>query len=561
MVDQIASARRRRVLIVDNDHSFGDVLAGDLKTYSCEVDTARTPAEAIARVASAAPDMVVLDLYLPGGAALDLLRLWKAQLPGLVVILVSDNASLSVVVDALKEGAHKFFTKPIAAAALLDEFERRKDEQHPSVSSLVAARHQLGAAALNAEGIDRFFAISPGLLSVAGFDGYFKMLNPAWEKALGYSVAELCAMPFLELVHPEDRVKATDEALELRGSETVFRFKNRYRCKDGTYRWLEWLATPSPAHHLIYSSARDVTKSVRMEQGLRDSYHRLMRVVTKRDVMLRTCSDTNATLAQENNVLVGKNDTLVELGRFKDEIAAMIVHDLRNPLSVIVANYDYLLEGFEGGADCLEALQASRTAGQRMLRLLANLVDVARFEEGTLSVSASEISVVGLLESVAEQRRVLAESRNISIVVTPSPELMLTVDADLLTRTIENIFDNALRHTPRGGIVKVELREVGPNVEIRIGNSGEAIPVEARHTIFDKYEQLGSNIRRMNLGLGLYFCRLAVEAQGGEIWVEEHERLPAVFAIRMPRVAANAPPPVSAVSGAPRERVSDHGAR
>jgi PAS domain S-box-containing protein len=533
MVDSPASGGRRRVLIVDGDPSFCHSLGEDFRTRAFEVETALTADDAISRMAAAPPDMVVLDLHLPDGAALKLLRLWKTQAPDLVVILVSGNASLIVVVDALKEGARRFFTKPVSAVALLDEFEDRQNARHPYLSPLVAHDHHLGVAALQAEGVDRFFTISPGLLSITGFDGYFKMLNPAWEKALGCSIDELCSKPYLDLVHPDDREKATDEAIDIRDGQTVFRFKNRYRCKDGSYRWLSWIAMPCPSHHLIYASARDVTKSVRMEQGLRDSNHRLKRVAASREILLRDSTVRNDTLTV-------KNDALVELGQFKDEVAAMIVHDLKNPLSVIVANYDYILEGFEGSADCLEALQASQAAGQRMLRLLANLVDVARLEDGTLPVRASEITLSQLLESVAEQRRVVAGARNVTIVVVPSPGIRVAVDADLVTRTVENIFDNALRHTPRGGSIEVELRQVAADVEIRIGNSGSAIPVAARCTIFEKYRQAGSDIGHMNLGLGLYFCRLAVEAQGGAIWVEETDRMPTVFGIRLPSLTASA---------------------
>jgi PAS domain S-box-containing protein len=501
---------KRRVLVIDDDPWFGDLLARDFASRACEVETVRTPDEAIARVAASPPDLVVLDLFLPGGAALKLLRLWKTQSPALVVILVSGNASLPIVVEALKEGAHRFFTKPVTATALLDELEQRRDSPRPYLSPLLVADHRLGSAALDAEGVDRFFTISPGLLSIAGFDGYFKMLNPAWEKTLGWSIDELCSKPHLELVHPDDREKATDEAVEIRGGQTVFRFRNRYRCKDGSFRWLSWIAMPSPAHGLIYASARDVTKTVQLEQGL--------------------------TL--ENEALAGKNDALVELGRFKDDVAAMIVHDLKNPLAVIVANYDFILDEFEGSTESLEALRASRTAGQRMLRLLANLLDVSRLEAGTLKVCRSEVVLSELLESVAEQRRVLATSRNIEIVVAPSAHVKVAADADLVTRAVENIFDNALRHTPSGGMIEIELREVGPDIEIRIGNSGDAIPVGARRTIFEKYWQAAAETGHMNLGLGLYFCRLAIEAQGGGIWVEESERLPTVFGIRLPRVAA-----------------------
>ncbi|MDB4966914.1 MAG: multi-sensor hybrid histidine kinase [Myxococcales bacterium] len=527
MTEPSASAEKRRVLIIDGDASFSRFLEEDFKTRGFIVETASTADKAATLVAASPPDLVVLDLYLSDGATLKLLRLWKTQAPTLVVILVSGNASLPIVVDALNEGARRFFTKPVGAQALLDELENRQSAQQPYLSPLLVANHQLGSGALKAEGVDRFFAISPGLLSVSGFDGYFKMLNPAWEKALGYSVDELCSKPHIELVHPDDRQKATDEALEIRGGQTVFRFKNRYRCKDGSYRWLSWIATPSPEHRLIYASARDVTNIVRMEQGLRDSNERLKKLVRSGEALL-----------QESTV---KNDSLVELGRTKDDVAAMIVHDLKNPLSVILANYDFVLEGFEGASDCLEALRDSQSAGQRMLRLLANLADVARLEGGTLEVRRSQTTLSQLVQPIVEQRRVLARARDIQIALLPSPEITVSVDAELVTRTVENIFDNALRHTPDGGSIEIELRDSGADVAIRIGNTGPAVPAGARDGIFGKYEQASPAVGRMNLGLGLYFCRLAIEAQGGKVWVEETERLPAVFAIQLPRPTASTP--------------------
>jgi PAS domain S-box-containing protein len=513
------SAVPRRVLIVDSDPSFGQSLESDFTTRTFDVEATTTAGDAIARMEQRPFDLVVLDLDLPAGAALELLRRWKTEAPATVVILVSGHASLALVVDALKEGARRFFAKPVSAAVLLAELDERKPVPH------AGGDHQLGTA-LDAEGVNRFFAISPGLMSVAGFDGYFTMLNPAWEGVLGYTVDELCAMPYLDLVHPEDREKATDEALDiLADGETVFRFKNRYRCKDGSYRWLQWSATPSPDHKLIYASARDVTKTVRMEQGLRDANEQLKRLVASREDLLRESSL--------------KNDTLVELGRFKDEATALIVHDLKNPLSVIVANYDYIIEGFEGPATCLQALEDSKNAGHRMLRLLTNLVDVAHLENGTLEVTSGALAISELLQRIADQRRVLARERRVTLVVTSSPHITITVDTDLVTRTIENIFDNALRHTPVGGSIEIEVRELSSSIEIRIGNSGHAIPIGARKSIFDKYQHSSPAIGRMNFGLGLYFCRLAIEAQGGEIWVEETDRLPTVFGIRLPRMPAS----------------------
>jgi diguanylate cyclase (GGDEF)-like protein/PAS domain S-box-containing protein len=534
---------RHRVLIVDGDPSVGRSLRRDVKARVFDIETAGTPDEANLRVTAARPDLVVLDLGLPDDGALKLLRLWKRQTPTLPVILVSRTASLTAVIEALKEGARGFFSKPVTSTVLLNQIAAQRDgwptfESGPTLESpLLAAGHRLGMAALRAEGVDRFFAICPGLMSVAGFDGHFKVLNPAWEQTLGYSVDELCAMPYLDFVHPDDQGKAMDEAIEVQGGQTVFRFKNRYRCKDGSYRWLAWSVTPSPGQGLIYGAARDITKSVRMAQGLRGANSRLKQMVVSRELLLH-----------ESSV---KNDSLVELGRFKDEVAAMIIHDLKNPLSVILSNYDYILEGFDGPAESREALEESHAAGQRMLRLLANLVDVARLENGTLAVLPSEVTLTRLFQSVIEQRRVLARARKIKLVFLPSPERTVVVDADLLTRTVENILDNALRYTDDGGRIEIELRDTGDEFEIRIGNSGPAIPPEARRTIFDKYGQAGAEVGRRNLGLGLYFCRLAIEAQGGRIWVGETEALPALFGIRLPcRVTGTARPtsPAAVVS-------------
>src|SRR5205807_7270457 len=94
------------------------------------------------------------------------------------------------------------------------------------------------------EDLDRFFTVSLDLLCIAGFDGRFRRLNPAWERTLGYSLEELQSRPFIDFVHPEDRERTLAEMHRLaQGGDTV-RFENRYHCKDGSYRWLSWTARP-----------------------------------------------------------------------------------------------------------------------------------------------------------------------------------------------------------------------------------------------------------------------------------------------------------------------------
>ncbi len=110
------------------------------------------------------------------------------------------------------------------------------------------------------EELNRYFTLSLDLFCIADFRGYFKRLNPAWEHVLGYALEELSAQPFISFVHPEDRDATMGEFDRLlKGARTV-QFENRYRCKDGSYRWLQWNAIPAPEEQLIHAAARDVSE-------------------------------------------------------------------------------------------------------------------------------------------------------------------------------------------------------------------------------------------------------------------------------------------------------------
>jgi hypothetical protein len=112
---------------------------------------------------------------------------------------------------------------------------------------------------------DRFFNLSMDMLSVSGTDAYFKRLNPAFEQVLGYTNEELLAQPFLDFVHPDDRAATLAEVEKLAEGHLTLDFENRYRCKDGSYRWFSWKAFPIVEENLIYSIARDVTERKQAE--------------------------------------------------------------------------------------------------------------------------------------------------------------------------------------------------------------------------------------------------------------------------------------------------------
>jgi PAS domain S-box-containing protein len=111
-----------------------------------------------------------------------------------------------------------------------------------------------------------FFDLSIDMLCIVAFAGHFKRLNPAWERTLGFTLEEMRSRPMIELVHPEDRERTLDQNRRVRAGGQALAFENRYRCKDGSYRWLLWNATADPEKQVIYSVARDITERKQAEE-------------------------------------------------------------------------------------------------------------------------------------------------------------------------------------------------------------------------------------------------------------------------------------------------------
>ena len=238
-------------------------------------------------------------------------------------------------------------------------------------------------------------------------------------------------------------------------------------------------------------------------------------------------------LRQRTHELAARNRELLALQQFQAEMAALLVHDLKNPMAVVMSNLEYVLDA-PLEMDQVEALQDARRGGQRVLRLLSNLLDLSRLESSRMPLNRAIVSVRSLVEPLAREREQHLSRRRVRIAL-PDDAVEVQVDADLVTRVMENILDNAARYVPEGGRIVVFTRLGSAGIELCIGNSGDAIPADKRAVVFDKYGQ-GEGPLRGNLGLGLYFCRLALEAHGGSIAIEEQKELPTVFVLRLPHI-------------------------
>lgn len=149
--------------------------------------------------------------------------------------------------------------------------------------------------------LERFFTLSGDLLCVANFDGFFVKINPAWEKTLGYTSADLQGKPFLEFVHPDDVQPTIDVMSQMGVGTQVLSFVNRYRRKDGDYCYFEWHATP--ADGLIYATARDISEQKAAEEALRRDRERMRAIIdSQTNYMLRTDLEGNYTYANQKYI-------------------------------------------------------------------------------------------------------------------------------------------------------------------------------------------------------------------------------------------------------------------
>jgi len=268
-------------------------------------------------------------------------------------------------------------------------------------------------------------------------------------------------------------------------------------------------------------------------------------------------------LKRNYDVIRAQHDALLGANRQKEELTALIVHDLKNPLSSILSNAQYVLGRKQLGVEECESLDDILRASQSMVRLVMNLLDVSRSEDGALIPHVTEFDLPTLLSEVCKEmgRRLEDKDQRLEPVFAPGIGA-LRGDRDLVRRVLENLIDNAYKYGPRHTTINIEVLAatmddgVEPAVEIRVRDEGEGVPAPYRQLIFEKYGRVESRsgpAARGSHGLGLVFCRRAVGVHGGAIWVEDGGGRGGCFCVRLPTarlpLSAPAAPPVGASRG------------
>jgi PAS domain S-box-containing protein len=367
--------------------------------------------------------------------------------------------------------------------------------------------------------LEPFFNLSLDLMCVAGLDGFFKRVNPAFKEVLGYSQRELLSRPIIDFVHPDDRAGTIEEFSKLDSGMPSVRFVNRYICKDDSIRWIEWNGSPPSGGRrgLIYAVARDVTQ------------HRLDEEVLKQ--YARKLEESHEKLRSTQLQLI-QAEKMESLGR----LSAGVAHEVKNPLAMLQLGLDYCKGQLHGGAGVEEGdkvvVDTMQDAIKRADTIIRGMLDYAATSQ--LELSARSVNQV-VREALRFARHDAIRS-SVMIEADLAPDLpRVRIDKSKMLQVILNLLSNALQGMGEGGWVHVrtyaghlddvqrdegartadQLRSRHDVVFVDIKDNGAGIPEDKIGRIFDPF--FTTKPTGEGTGLGLAVSRGIVELHKGVI--------------------------------------------
>ena len=348
------------------------------------------------------------------------------------------------------------------------------------------------------EELVKFFEMSLDMLCIADFDGYFKRVNAAWQATLGFSKEEFSAVPYVDFVHPEDREGTLAEAASLRVGMDTVSFENRYRCKDGSYKWLRWRAHADFETQLIYAIARDITDRKYAEDRLQE---------------------TAAELKRSND----------ELSQF----AYVASHDLQEPLRMITSFLQLLEKRYHAALDedGKKFIHFAVDGAKRMQSLIQDLLSLSRVQTRAKVPMQTDCAKI-FRDSVDNLQIAIAEA---GATVTCDSLPTVVADATQMTQLFQNLIDNALKFRgPVPGRIHVGAVRKGSEFEFSVADNGTGIEEQYYDRIFGIFQRLHAGGEFPGTGIGLAVCKKIVERHGGRIWVESTPGKGSVFHFTIP---------------------------
>jgi PAS domain S-box-containing protein len=332
---------------------------------------------------------------------------------------------------------------------------------------------------------DRLVALSPDLLGAAGFDGYVKFVNPAWERQLGYTVEELTQTPYLEFIHPDDHEGTMAEIERLATGAPTIEYVCRLRRTDGEYRDYVWSAQASLEDDCFYIVGKDITERRRLEEELERRAHGLERA--------------NAEL---------------------QDFVYVASHDLSEPLRMVSAYLELLRRRYDDALDedARQFIGFAVDGAIRMQKLIDDLLLYSRV--GHEDPACFPVDMTEVVPAVLRTLTGAIEEAGAEVVV--GPLAVAHGDQSQITQLVQNVVANAVKfHRPDvAPLVRVRADIDEEGWHLTVADNGIGIAPDHRERVFKMFVRLHGREEYPGTGVGLAICRRIVERHGGRIWIE-----------------------------------------
>ena len=327
-----------------------------------------------------------------------------------------------------------------------------------------------------------FFELSADLLCIAGFDGYFKQINPAVSKLLGFTNEELMSRPINDFVHNDDKEMTGKVRSELIKGNPLFHFENRYVTKNGDTVWLSWTSMTVESDKLVFAIAKNVTHKKRLEE------------------------DRNMLLAN-----------LTKVNKELKELTYTTSHDLRAPVNNLLSIFDLLDLSKITDRETLELIHILQAAGKSLKHTLNGYVDILS-EKESMNVPVEELNLKDVLDTVLQSINSLIKSSKATIVVDFSKMEVVKFNKAYLHSIFLNLLTNSIKYAKTDclPIITILSRRVIGISQLIIADNGLGFDMEkVKERVFRLHQKF--NEHADSKGIGLYLVYNHIMSLGGTI--------------------------------------------
>ncbi|MBM3457205.1 MAG: response regulator [Armatimonadetes bacterium] len=511
----------RKVLVADDSPMVVALVSRVLKNAGYEVVTATNGIEAVQAAYREAPDLIVLDIFMPRMNGYQACRLLKddPDLAGIPILILSGSTSSSDAFWSIQTGANRFLNKTRAVQDLLPAVQaampavpavrRRPDAPIPGPEDLLSRVSSLMDRQLYAASVEQIELrtilenLTEGVL-VLDVEGHVRVANPSVCRMLGIAEKEAAGRAAGELLGEPAGSDALGVCAAVLAGQTHQEKESEITHRDGS-------VTP------VSFCAEIMTDYEGKTVGC-------------------VCMVRDITRLKE----------IEALGKLKDDLTHMIVHDLRTPLTSLIGGLATIEVLGDLNEDQKEFLELSTRGAETLLRMINDLLDISKMEDGSMLLDRAPMKLEGVLDDALSQVANLARDKRIDLRREATVGgATLVADEDKVRRTLVNLLGNAVKFTPEEGAVTLRVTQsaAGDELLLAVADTGEGIPKDAFERIFEKFGQVESRKRgrKNSSGLGLTFCKMAVEAHGGRIWVESELGKGSTFFFTLPVAPQEAP--------------------